>query len=354
MRSVALALTPLWGLSLCAQITIGPEDMPSAGDTMRYRSTQASAIDLTLTGADVVWDYAALVPGNEGADTAVSVGSTPAAYQFFFNNNVVFPQHRADYAVKGVGFGFQQVSFEDVYDYYKKSSTGFRNVGFGANINGIPASVRRVPVDFIHRFPMNFDDRDTSISAFAVDLPTLGYYGQDQVRINHVDGWGTIHLPGYSFEVLRVRSVLQQRDTLYVDQFGFGFGINRPQTVEYRWVAKGMDAPVLIVTTIGGNATSARFLHESILATVPGGKPAEDLRLWPNPAQNSVQLLLPDVQEARLIVRDLQGREVWAEPNVRGGAPYQWSVQGWAAGTYVVELVAVDGTRRTAPFVVTE
>ena len=117
MRNTLLLSGILFVASAQGQITIGEADMPSAGDTMRFRNFDAAAILFEQTGSDQVWDYGDLVPMAEVADTAVSVGSTPFLYQFFFNNGFIYPQYVADYAMKGPSLGFQQVSLQDVYDY---------------------------------------------------------------------------------------------------------------------------------------------------------------------------------------------------------------------------------------------
>lgn len=340
MRNITTAFSLFLVLQAGAQITIGPNDMPSAGDTMRYRTTNAGNVDLALTGANVVWDFSTLTLGAAGADTAVGVTSTPFAYQFFFNNNFLYPEHSANFGLKGVEFGFQGVSFEDVYDYYKRNADGYRNVGFGANLNGLPTSIRRVPVDFIHRFPMNYGDMDTSFSSFNVAVPTLGYYKQDQWRYNNVDGWGELILPGNTFNVLRVRSVLQQRDSLYIDQFGFGFATNRPQTVEYKWIAQGMDAPVLIVTTVGGFATTARFHYQPQMTTgTVDLEVATYGAVWPNPADAFLHVQLPSSLEGIAVVHDAQGREVhrtgW---NVAGGQ-FVLPVADLSPGGYNVQII---------------
>ncbi len=320
-----------------AQITIGPNDMPSAGDTMRYRTTTAGSVDLQSTGANTVWDFSALTLGLAGADTAVSVSSTPFAYQLFFNNNFLYPQHSANFALKGVEFGFQGVSFEDVYDYYKRDASGYRNVGFGANLNGLPTSIRRVPVDWVHRFPMNFGEQDTSFSSFNVSVPTLGYYKQDQTRFNTVDGWGELILPGNTFEVLRVRSVLQQRDSIHIDQFGFGFGTNRPQTVEYRWIAQGMDAPVLIVTTVAGVATTARFYYQPITTGIAETVQAL-IALWPAPADQELHVQLPPGLGGNATIMDAAGRELEQLGTFAPGSTRTVSVQHLPTGVYILRI----------------
>lgn len=340
MRIVTPIIGAALALPLSAQITITQADLPSAGDTMRYQTTAAGNVDLTLTGPDVVWDFSTLAPLLPGADTAVTVSSTPLLYQFFFNNPILYAAHDADYAMKGVGFGFQQLQVEDVYDYYKKSSGAFSNVGFGATINGLPASVRRIPVDRIYQLPVEYGNTDASSSAFQLEVPNMLFFGQQQERSNEVDGWGTLILPADTFEVLRVRTVLEKHDTLYVQQFGFGFGFDEPQTVEYKWLAQGMDAPVLIVTTVAGVPTTARFYYDPEVTTGVAEAAGRELpQVFPNPASHALTLVIPDGAGARAVIVDLHGRIVRDLGKLAAGTRMHIDVSGLAAGAYTVRAL---------------
>jgi len=324
-----------------AQITIGEADMPSAGDTIRLRNGDGSSLLLDETGPDHVWDFGDLLPQEEVADTAVSVGATPFLYQFFFNNAFLYPAYLADYGVKGINLGFQQLSLSDVYDYFRADPDGFRNVGFGANVNGLPTSVRRQPVDVIHHFPMNYGDEDSAASAFNVSVPTLLYFGQDQMRHNYVDGWGTLYLPADTFEVLRVRSVLARTDTVFVEQFGIGFRLPEPETVEYKWIAQGMDLPVLQVTTVGGAVTTTRFHYslEDITTGVGDESAIEALEVFPNPATDHVMVRLPADIGGAIYLLDATGREVLRVAGNGKGTLQRLDLAGMAAGTYSVHVV---------------
>lgn len=322
---------------LCAQITIGPADMPSVGDTMRYHTALPGGIDTDDTGPGHVWDFSALEPLEEGADTAVAVNSTPFAYQFFFNNGLLYPNYQADFAMKGPSIGIEGFSLQNVYDYYKKSDSGYRNVGFGATINGIPTSVRRIPVDVIHAFPLEYGDEDEGFSAFEVNVPTLLFFGQEQWRSNLVDGWGTLILPTATFEVLRVRTVLQRRDTVFIEALGQGFGFDEPETVEYKWLAQGMDAPVLKVTTVAGVPTEVRFFHDPDLNTGIQETALPALIAYPNPASEEAWVAIPHGAEGQLEVLDAAGRVV-ATHSARGGVRIRIAVAGLAGGHYVLRL----------------
>ncbi|MCC6938838.1 MAG: T9SS type A sorting domain-containing protein [Flavobacteriales bacterium] len=333
---------------LSAQITIGPADMPSAGDTVRYWNTSAIGIDPAPTEAGYIWDMSMLTPDVEAADTCISVNSTPFLYQFFFNNMILYPNWAANYAVRGQEFNFQMLTLTDVFDYFKKDATGFRNVGFGANVNGIPTSVRRTPVDYVHRFPMNYDDMDTSYSEFTVAVPTLFSFTQQQTRFNHVDGWGTLYLPADTFEVLRVRSVLQRSDSVFIEQFGQGFAFDEPETIEYKWIAVGMDEPVLQINTTGGQATTARFFYDpnDIILSVPV-IPEITFSAQPNPAQQSVSFSVPASTSGVLEFRDATGRLVGSMRVPSGSTTVRHDVSGFADGTYVATLISSSGSRST-------
>jgi hypothetical protein len=328
-----------------AQITIGEADMPSAGDTMRFRSFDGQTIALDQTGADHVWDLGDIEPLDEVADTAVSVGSTPFLYQFFFNNGILYPQYVADYAMKGPSLGFQALSLQDVYDYYRVDADGFRNVGFGATVNGLPTSVRRDPIDRILSFPLNFGDSDVSTSAFNVSVPTLLYFGQDQVRTNTVDGWGTLVLPSRTFDVLRIRTVLERTDTIFIEQFGFGFRLPEPETVEYKWYAQGMDAPVLQVITTGGIVVSARFFHEPDITTGLAVQEGKDFALYPNPAKEEVFIRSPHAADSRIVLRDAAGREVFQRFTASANQLLRIDLRGTASGMYSVQQIDIHGSR---------
>jgi hypothetical protein len=203
-------------------------------------------------------------------------------------------------------------------------------------------------VDVIHRFPMTFGDEDSSYSTFNVAVPTLLYFGQDQMRHNYVDGWGTLYLPADTFQVLRVRSVLQRTDTVFIEQFGFGFRIPEPETVEYKWLAPGMGEPVLQVITTGGIPISARFFYEpeEVTTSVDPVGGTNELLLYPNPATNEAFLQVAEGQTGRLLVHDALGREVHSAM-VRSGSLHRIALDGLAVGTYRVQLLGTDSSWST-------
>jgi len=350
MRKLAASsvLVPLFA---SAQIVIGPGDMPSAGDTVRLWTTQANGLDPVPTEAGFVWDFGMLTPDAEVADTCVTVASSPLLYQFYFNNGILYPAHQASYAVRGEAFSFQVLTVTDLYEYFKKDVLGFRNVGFGANVNGVPTSTRRIPVDWIHRFPLEYGDMDTSYSEFTLNVPTLFSFTQQQTRYNEVDGWGTLYLPADTFEVLRVKSTLDRIDSAYIEQFGQGFTFPEPQTIEYKWIAAGMDLPVLQINVSGGQPTTARFHYSPQDISIGTAEAAtERLRVWPNPANGTAWMKVPPGAWQRLTVADSGGRIVTDLP-LSGNSACSMDLTGLAPGAYALVLSGAAG-RQSASLLV--
>ncbi len=333
---IALLLFLAASATAQAQITIGPEDMPERGDTVRYYTSSGQGLDLTLTGAGVVWDFSGLPIGNAGADTLVPVSSAPQLYQFLFSNSLLFPQNAANYGVKGAGFGIAGFQLEDFYDFYKTTNSGFRNVGFGATLQGAPLPTRRVPVDIIHRFPMEFGNVDTSLSKFSVSVPTLLYFGQEQVRASVVDGHGTLILPGNkSFEVLRQKAVISRSDTIFIEQLGNGLRFPEPQTVEYRWLSKDLKGPLLTVTTVGGAITGVRFFY----IPPPPVPVAPPLVIFPNPTASDISVTLPEGYDGLFVIIDASGRETRPAVIAQPGTIQRFRLDELASGAYTLQLV---------------
>ncbi len=252
MKKILLSLLLVIPFLGNSQITITSSDMPDVNDTFRLSVINGpDTIDITNTGANWIWDYSFLQPQLQKVDTFVNTFNTDP--QYYLNFNLPWDQaHFASYAQPVLPPPAFDPSFkvEDVYYYYKETSSQFTLVGFGAKLNGISISQQYNPVDVIYEFPLNFGNTNTSTSSFNYDFPQGNdYYGRTTERTNTVDGWGTLTTPFGTFQTLRVRSQLKITDTLYVDTLSFGFTLPRPTQFEYKWLAKNEGDPILQINT---------------------------------------------------------------------------------------------------------
>jgi hypothetical protein len=354
MKSIFLAVFLLvLSQSVFAQITIDANDLPSSGKTY-YLKTDASltGINYQAAGPNQTWNFSALTASVIDTVSYVTVGSTPFAYQFFFNNAILYPNNKADMAVRSDDFGLPPgapVDISDVINYYKKDNDEFTLVGFGASISSIPTSVRFNPTDMLFKLPLNFNDTYAGPFQWNVSVPTVGYYGQDKQRSSVVDGWGIIQLPNnVSYPVLRIKSTITGTDTFYVDQFGFGLNVPSTQ-VEYIWLAKDEGAPVMQINTNQGGfgqpqISAVRYKNTDNLSSLNQEHflKQHSLSVYPVPAHEQLTIHFQSQQSGSvaIIIQDMAGRELLrnVERVVTGKNTYQLEMADLPPGAYILTL----------------
>jgi len=315
MRRILLLIL-LFPFCFNAQITISDADMLQSGDMYFYStSTDFSLVDVSLTGVNYSWDNSAITSVAQDTLEAVSVLSTPFAYQLYFNNSFQYPEHKADYAVVGQEIdAFGQVTISDVFDYFKVNSGSLEKVGFGANINGLPASVKFDTIDQVYPLSMTYGTSDSTSAYYILDIPTLGAYGQWIRRKVEVDGWGDITTPYAAYSnTIRVKTTLYQRDTLYVDQFGFGTNVDRPVETTYEWFEPGSGAPVFVAKENAGNLTEIKYL-DTINTTNIESQFYSNWRVYPNPVVNVLNVEIGS--DFTYEIYDMEGRLVERVNNI--------------------------------------
>lgn len=238
-------------LAAQAQITIVQGDLPAVNDP--WQRTQAVAnplLNFTATGPGHTWNFATLHAQGQETEAYQAVSSTNLVYALVFAD-LGFNPNRANLAKAGVEIAFSELlPVEDPYTFRHRSGSAYKTVGFGMELSGLPVPVIFDEHDVIYELPLNFGNTSTSFSRWNVDVPTLAYYGYEQLRTNVVDGWGTVTTPAGSFDALRVKSTIEGADTVQIDELSLGFSIERPVVTEYKWLAKNVRVPVLQINTV--------------------------------------------------------------------------------------------------------
>ncbi|HEY9081978.1 MAG TPA: T9SS type A sorting domain-containing protein [Vicingaceae bacterium] len=349
VKIVFLSTLTMLSLISSAQITISNNDMPNVNDIYHISITaNLQGNNPALTGTNFLWDYSQLQATIQRSDTFVTVSSTPFAYQYYFNNILLYPNHKANYAIKGNDINFQVVNITDVYDFYKNSSSQYTNVGFGSNINGVPSSTQRIPVDVQYVFPLNYNNNNVSYSEFLVSIPTVGDYGQSQERIDTVDGWGSLITPFGTFNCLRVKSILNITDTLYTSQFGTGFSFPRPQQIEYKWLAANSGVPVLKITTTSGSS-QIEYQDNLMVGINDNVLPIYHLKIFPNPAKESIVIDFQSLKKEQVSIslKDINGKivkEIYSGDIEKGNNHILLSLTEFSNGFYFLDMNFSDYT----------
>jgi len=226
--------------------------MPSANDTLRYSSVQAAGVALNLQqkGASQSWDYNKLVANGQDIYRYASANTTP--YLLYFFNQIGLKT--AD------SLGAGPVMLKNIYSFYTKNSTVFKQEGIGYSYQGIPLSAQNKDDDEIYQFPLKYGDSDVSTYNFRFAIPgNVLTFVQAGVRTNVVDGWGSIVTPYKTYpNVLRVKTLVNGTDSL-ITQFG-RVPIPRRQVI-YKWLSADEKIPVLEIT---GTETNGNFTANQI------------------------------------------------------------------------------------------
>ena len=324
-----------------AQITITSADMPSSGDTVRRSITlNFAGIAPDSTGAGITWDYSMLVADSQTVDTFTSLISTGLYALNFIGASFAQKSNTAP-----LNLGVATVEYK--YDFYGKNASSYTNWGIGADVSGLPLGMVNSPRDTLYRFPLNYLDTGNATATFSVNVPGLGYYGGERNRVDTVDGWGTLITPYGSFSVLRVKSTVNEIDTVFVTSLGFGLQLPLPERIEYKWLGAGEDIPLLTIGTTLGAVTDVTYKDSlRIILTGIQQPNMQAINLYPVPADES--LFIKGLSGRGTIqVLDVTGRMVLSQdfetPVVK------INTQSLVPGIYLARI-SVDGVSVTKKF----
>jgi hypothetical protein len=344
-----LSLTVLISLQINAQIVITSGDMPVPGDTIRKSNTVIlDGINYEQAGPDQTWMFDQLTVMTQQIDTFVNVSETPSVYQFFFNNQFIYPDYKATVAQKlGEFTAIPTVTLTDSYLFIKNSNADIREVGYGVTLAGVPLPIQFQQIDTIYRFPLEYGDIDSAHAHFEIDVPNLGFLMISRFRRNTVDGWGTLTTPYGEFQTLRVKTEIEEYDSIYSDSLGVGIPVTR-NIIEYKWLANGYHEPILLVSA-EGPLVSASYIDSvryDLLAVPEVDQQKFEFSLYPNPCKDylSVSYELPEDADVSLSIYSVYGSEMigFSESRqARGSYKMVLNLKknGFSDGIYLARLI---------------
>lgn len=316
---------------LSAQITITSSDMPNENDAILVSvNNSVGSSDPLLTGVNYTWDYSSLTPNVQQFELFDSPQNFTSPYSYLFNPfNTSYGRNNYEFSTISLPGGTEITA---AYDFFKESSSRFKQIGAGFTVNAVPIPFLYSQEDIVYEFPMNYLNTDDCNYKYGLDIPGMGYYGQSGHRINVVDGWGTLITPFGTFQTLRVKSTIDAIDTIYNTSAGGGVNIQRPLKYEFKWLAIGKKIPVLKIEAleIAGNINVSNVRYtDSARSGVPQvgivENAASDLELavFPNPCINQVTLQynLPASTRIKITITDVIGKTLAViidETQVRG------------------------------------
>ena len=364
MRLIILSIFSLF-LAFClnAQITVTSDYFPEAGDTLK---TVFDAMPLNIVinpsggSTDQNWDFTSLqgMP-RETIYRNASEGENFADYP---NADLMI-----DLAPAGES-------------YYRVTPNSFEFLGYvgldPANL-GINILVRLEPPLIERSAPLNFIDFSTSSVLLSLpfganDIPgglldSLPFpFPPDSIRLrvdidraSVVDGWGTLAIPGDSYEVLREKRIEETQTFLDV-KFGFGDWVEIPNigldflgrdtTTTYSFYSNDAKEAIAIVTVDNEDNDIVNFVEykdndvPTSIRYVDTGRP--DILAYPNPAIDDVMLEFFNLPPSYYTIKiyNILGVVTWEKKYyISGNRTEKISLNHLRKGTYLYSLVNENG-----------
>jgi hypothetical protein len=322
-------------LESTAQIIIDSADLPQAGITYDVVNTAVTDFDLVaIAGPDVTWDASNLIALgdapvgpidiNNASITAALVFNSPfnSTYQCDYYLPTVFPDLGIELPIPLDGFN----------NFYQTSGDHYAIAGIGLSASGFDLPVTYDDIDEFFPIPFSFEDSFESTAAFQLTLEGILSYALEQTRNITADAWGTLILPGGSFDVLRTRTELNAIDDVSIEQLGEPFTIERDQVI-YQWWGAGAGVPLLEVTEIMGVPALATFQNISDSSGLIQLE-SSSMSIYPNPVKAGGTLKLGSKMRNYSIF-DVQGNRVKDGKSSSIEIP-----SSWPTGTY---NIIIDG-----------
>ena len=317
MKRTLLSFLLLLALQINAQITITGTNMPVSGDTARYSSasvamlTNPAITSYSSTGANFTWYFDSLKVTGQSMRNFVPASATP---YFFFGTG--YGEKIADSIPLGI------ITLKNLYNFYKKNSTSFYVDGLGITFSGFPVPNFYTDKDELYTLPLNYMDRDSTTFKFSTITNSLipFSYKKQGYRITEADGWGTVRTPYGTEQCLRVVTTQYSIDTVKanipVGTFTLPINIGFPNYVRsYQWLTLGERVPYLeiSVNVIGNNFTPTQVRYRDQIRSFTGIQELEGqlaLAVYPNPATNQLNFIIPSQGEFEISLIDVQGRVI--------------------------------------------
>jgi hypothetical protein len=339
----AVVFAVLFG-SLSAQPVLTSADLPQGGTT--YARANAAppffAGDLGASGEDLTWDFSDILLTTDAETEYFSMGAASITTQFIFSS----ADHFTAFEIPDLGIE-NPLPISGATTYLRFGGDAYEVIGLGITTDIFDLPVIYDDEEELLPLPLTYGASLEGTSAFTLNLPELLYYQTAQSSVVEVDAWGTLLLPGGSYECLRVTRTYAAQDSVNVPAAELGFSLPREGTV-YEWYAPGEGMPVLSVQEIIGIPAVWQFKPGEDVSDIPNAADTEAaFQVTPNPAALGGYVKLSCAEDGLRVfeVQDAAGQCVFkGEIEVHQGQALLPAAT-WTAGAYTVSTPGQQSVR---------
>ena len=362
MKQNILTLLTVLGLTAIAtaQITVTSATFPQPGDTLKTAvDALPENIEITAAGGGQTWDYSNLSAPFEAIDIY-----RPASEGSVFDD---VPEADVFFETAQAGESYFNVT-DDKFELIAVN-------GGGGQIGIDFASLIRFSPPLIQRQTLIFPQQDISNSSMKItvateDLPQVILdllssfpLQPDSIRVNSetervdfVDAWGSMTIPGGTYDVLRQKRtetndikvealvpILGWQDvTGFIAPFLEDLG--NAETVTYRYFNDVEKEPIAVVTadSTGTMASQVVFKSNDIVNSVSSVQNTiPNIYAYPNPAIFDTRFEFTNLKEGnyKLKIFNILGVSVWEQRYfVNGSRTVKVDLNDFRKGTYLYSL----------------
>jgi len=284
----------LTNVSAQSPITLGNNNMPKNGDTLRYTGIQLSSIgNFTQTGVNFNWNFSNVISTTEGLRSFRNGLQTP--YFIFFGFSA-FGEKIADTISLG------PVNITNYYNYYRQQTNpnAFVADGAGITFSSVPLPSYYSDKDELYNFPMSYPKYDSTKFKFSTLTSNIVpvRYSKTGYRVTKVDGWGTITTPYGTQNCLRLITTQYAMDTLKttIGPVTIPLGFQNFQR-SYQWMTLTSKIPYLEVSglVLAGIflPNEAKYRGFAVPLSTTGLNQLKDKNatmLYPNPVKDKLSI----------------------------------------------------------------
>lgn len=376
-RYILLAFAMLgFGASISAQITITNASFPAVGDTLRYAFDLSPAGDpnsyITAPGGNQNWNFTNLKTQltstviyrnpNTGLQTANFPGAellvTGASNESYYNvtNNKVELLGYAGADPLNLGVNVLAKYAPPIVE--QRAPLQFFDINQVSTGLLLPFSVADLPGTIVNQLPVRPDSLRIRIAINRLDV---------------VDGWGNVAIPGGNYQVLREKRTTYREARLdaKVPPLGWlditdvaiqSLGLTElgvDTTVAYHFFSNVAKETIAIITLDNSQSQVASVQYKAnrlSTATTAINPMKLELLLFPNPASDKVNLRFNNMKPGRYFLKifNTVGMEVGQETYQIPGKEFETAVDviGLGAGIYWLNLIDNQGVVRITKHIV--
>ncbi|MCB9284686.1 MAG: T9SS type A sorting domain-containing protein [Lewinellaceae bacterium] len=374
MKNLSLSCLLSLGLllPLSAQITITNSVFPALGDTLRFAvDNQPQGIVMTPPGGDQQWDFSNLQPSY--------------TFEQIFQDGQAGP----DFDSFPSATLYYQTTTPEVDAYLQVSAQNVSLLGISGpdpSLLSLDLIAEYYPPIVQSRAPVNFFDIHQTSSGLLLPfhpsiLPGVGQLpvNPDSMRLrvainrlDAVDAWGSLSIPGGTFDVLREKRTQYTETRLDAKIAPLGWldvtdiaiqylqlsPLGVDTTVTYYFLNDQSKEPIAICTTDNTQLQVVTVQYKNV--DIPSGvnkvEPAvAGLEVFPNPAGDILQIRASNLEKGDylVVIYSMVGPEVYRKSitSAPGQLEEVLDIAGLEKGMYVCQLSNGKGQMEQAVFV---